>query len=84
MFLYGALNELHWLEDLRNRESRKRQVLRIAAIGEFRSIFPLAAIHAVTRSYFLVKALLGLQNFKASAFFFGVDWSVPMSSPYTA
>lgn len=75
-FLYRVLNKLERLEDVEKlRIEKAANPRKLPLRGEFWSIFPLALIYAIARTYLLVEAFLGLRNLEASAFT-NVDWSI--------
>ena len=74
-FFYGVLNRLDRLEDIEKlRIEKAANPRKLPLKGEFWSIFPLALIYAIARTYLLVEAFVGLRNLEASAFV-NVNWS---------
>ena len=76
IFFYRVLNQLDRLEDIEKlRIEKAANPRKLPLRGEFWSIFPLALIYAIARTYLLVEAFLGLRNLEASAFT-NVNWSI--------
>ena len=75
-FLYRVLNKLDRLEDIEKlRIEKAADPRKLPLRAEFWSIFPLALIYAIARTYLLVEAYLGLRQLEASAFM-NVNWSM--------
>ena len=75
-FFYKILNKLDRLEDIEKlRVEKAANPRKLPLKGEFWSIFPLALIYAIARTYLLVEAVLGLRDLEASAFE-NVYWSI--------
>lgn len=74
-FFYRVLNKLDRLEDIETlRVKKAANPRKLPLKGEFWSIFPLALIYAIARTYLLVEAFVGLRDLEASAFV-NVNWS---------
>ena len=74
-YLYRLLNKLDRLEDIEKlRIEKAANPRQLPLKGEFWSMFPLALIYAIARTYLLVEAFLGLRDLEASAFM-NVNWS---------
>ena len=67
------LDRLEDIEKLRIEKAANPRKLPLS--GEFWSIFPLATIYAIARTYILVEAFAGLRNLDASAYF-NVNWAM--------
>ena len=75
-FLYKVLNMMDRLEDIEKlRIERAANPRPLPLKVEFWSIFPLAVIYAIARTYLLAEAFGGLRNLEASAFV-NVNWSI--------
>ena len=75
-YLYKFLNKLDRLEDVEKlRLEKANNPGKLPLRGEFWSIFPLALIYAIARTYLLVEAFVGLRNLEASAYM-NVNWAV--------
>lgn len=75
-YLYRFLNKLDRLEDIEKlRIEKAANPRKLPLKGEFWSIFPLASIYAIARTYLLVEAFVGLRNLEASAYV-NVNWSI--------